>query len=356
MSVERDSCDLGRRDFLKSGVAMSGILAASGGLGMSNAWGATKMKSLDPINPDIMYGTTSSIWGNTHDIEFWAKRCGELGLQGIEPYPNAITKYLTPTFDPKGLKKVFDSAGIQFVDCANGAPATPSMDFIDPANTAKTIADHVKFAREFLQPLGADHWKCNMGNRPAGGPTDDQLKRLADTLNEIGRQTIAMGIRTSPHPHLWGPMEREHDFRMVMDNTDPRYVWLTLDTGHNVLGGMDPVKILGDYLPRLSEIHMKDTYAKYIGNTSTPTQEQHRVASLYHNLGGGGVDFPAVWKVLRDKHWKGWAIFDVDGPRKGDDGFDMYGGDDNLKVDDYLAININFIRNVLGVKLPPAGI
>ena len=36
-------------------------------------------------------------------------------------------------------------------------------------------------------------WKCNMGQRPAGGPSDDQLKRLADTLNEIGRQTIDDG-------------------------------------------------------------------------------------------------------------------------------------------------------------------
>ena len=54
-------------------------------------------------------------------------------------------------------------------------------------------------------------------------PSDDQLKRLADTLNEIGRQTIAMGIRLAPHPHIWGPMERERDVRRVMELTDPKY-------------------------------------------------------------------------------------------------------------------------------------
>ena len=46
---------------------------------------------------------------------------------------------------------------------------------------------------------------------------------------------------------------------------------------------------------------MKDTYPKYRGNTSTPTQAEHHQASLYHNLGVGGVDFPALFKVLRDR-------------------------------------------------------
>ena len=121
------------------------------------------------------------------------------------------------------------------------------------------------------------------------------------------------------------------------------------------LGGMDAVQIMSDYFPRIAEVHLKDTYAKYRGNTSTPTQEQHKVASVYHNLGGGGVDFPAVFKLLRDRHYKGWAVFDMDGPRKGDDGFDAIGGNMDLAVDDYLSHNINYLRVVLGVKLPPVG-
>ena len=187
-----------------------------------------------------------------------------------------------------------------------------------------------------------------MGRRPEGGPTDDQLKRLSDTLNRLGEQTIAMGIRLSPHPHIWGPVEREHEMRRMMELTDPKYVWLCADTGHLTLGGGDAVQIVNDYFPRVSEIHLKDTYAKYRGNTRTPTQEQHRVASVYHNLGGGGVDFVALFKVLRDRHFKGWAIFDVDGPRKGDDGYDAIGGNDKLKVDDYVAHNINYLRDEIG--------
>jgi len=32
--------------------------------------------------------------------------------------------------------------------------------------------------------------------------TEDHLKSLADTLNEIGRQSIVFGIKTAPHPHI----------------------------------------------------------------------------------------------------------------------------------------------------------
>jgi inosose dehydratase len=353
-----------RRVFLKSALAVSGAAMTAGVFGGSSAWAADRKvrhMPLDPENPDILFGTTSSIWGGSglappgqgHDLAYWIPRIAAYGLQGIEPYGPEIEVWRS---NPLGLKKLFDQAGVTFVDASNGEKGQ-STNFIDPAAIPKTIADHVAFARDFLQPLGADHWKVNMGARPPGGPSDEQLKRLANTLNEIGRQTIAMGIRLAPHPHIWGPLEREKDMRRVMELTDPKYVWMTADLGHLVLGGGDPVQIVKDYFPRIAEIHLKDTYAKYRGNSETPTQAMHKVASVYHNLGGGGVDFPAVFQVLRERHFKGWALFDVDGPRMGDDGYDAVGADGQhyqLLVDDYIAENINYLRDVLGIKLPPA--
>ena len=342
-----------RRHFMVTAAA----IAATAGLHTTKLWSKTVAhKALDPVNPDMLFGTTSSIWGgagvgaaNAHSTEWAVKRCSELGLQGIESYADGIEAYRS---DPMKLRALFDKYNMTFIDASNGEKGQ-STNFIDPDQIPKTIADHVAFCRDFLQPLGCDHWKINMGARPAGGPSEEQLKRLADTLNNLGRQTIAMGVRLSPHPHIWGPMEREKDMRWVMDHTDPKYVWMTADTGHLVLGGGDPAQIISDYFPRVSEIHLKDTYAKYRGNKETPTQEMHKQASVYHNLGGGGVDFPAVFDVLRKKNFKGWVVFDVDGPRKGDDGFDAIGGNINVAVDDYLSHNINFLRDVLGVKLPP---
>ncbi len=42
-----------------------------------------------------------------------------------------------------------------------------STNFIDPDQIPKTMADqHRLLRRDFLQPLGCDHWKINMGARP----------------------------------------------------------------------------------------------------------------------------------------------------------------------------------------------
>ena len=80
---------LQRRHFMTSTVA-AGVAAAMPQM----AFGATrkkiKHKPLDPVNPDILFGTTSSIWGGagvgakqTHDTPWAIKRVSELGLQGI---------------------------------------------------------------------------------------------------------------------------------------------------------------------------------------------------------------------------------------------------------------------------------
>jgi inosose dehydratase len=331
--------------------------AAASGLASTSVFGKTiRHKPLDPVNPDLLFGTTSSIWNDAglnantvYDTAQAIKVVAARGLQGIEFYAHGIEPYRSRV---KELRRLFDESGISFLDASNGEKGQ-STNFIDPDAIPKTIADHIAFCRDFLAPMGCDHWKINMGARPAGGPSDEQLKRLADTLNRLGAETIKMGVRLSPHPHIWGPLEREKEMRRVMDLTDPKYVWLCADTGHLTLGGGDAVQIISDYFPRLSEIHLKDTYAKYRGNTQTPTQAQHAIASVYHNLGGGGVDFQGVFKVLRDRRFKGWVIFDVDGPRKGDDGYDAIGGDDRLKVDDYLSHNINYLRTQLGINLPP---
>jgi inosose dehydratase len=315
---------------------LGGVALLAGALSVRQA--GAQPRSLDPVNPDISYGAAGYIWGT--DIAAAVADTARMGLQGLEPYRTHIPQYAG---DPGPLKAMYDAAGLLMPTCSNGG-AGQSTNFIDPAQTDKTIADHVKFAREFLVPFKAPVFKINVGARPAGGPNDDQLKTMARTLDELGRQTAAMGIRLAPHPHIWGPLERGPEVARVMELTDPRYVWLTTDTAHLTLGGMDAVKIIDTYFPRVAEVHLKDCDAKYRGNTQTPTRELHDKASVYKNLGvGGGVDFPAVFKVLRDRRFKGWVVLDLDPPRPGDGTGDIH---------DNLAANVNYLRNTLGVRLP----
>jgi hypothetical protein len=98
----------------------------------------------------------------------------------------------------------------------------------------------------------------NLGSRPPGYDTkDDHIKVCADALNQIGEQIIKMGVRLAPHPHVNSLVQTEHETRLLMQLTDPKYVWLTTDTAHLTLGGMDPLQIMKDYWPRVVEVHYK---------------------------------------------------------------------------------------------------
>jgi sugar phosphate isomerase/epimerase len=338
---------LKRREFLSSAIVATGMAALGPG---------AKAQGLDPASPDIRFGTTGSIFGvwrdgamrTSTDMRLMMRDVKHYGLEGLEPYSGQVQQYMD---NPAVVKKLSAETGVTLVDVGDlprrtGSAPWKGNPWLGGEDTPKLVAEMESFARTFLQPMGCTHWKNNMGARPEGGPSDDQLKRLAQTSNEIGRKTLAYGVRLALHPHIWGPMEREHEFRRVMELTDPRYVFLILDTGHNVLGGMDVVKITAEFLPRIAEFHLKDTFPQYRGNKQTPTREQHSKKSVYASVGQGkGVDFPGVFKVMRDRKWKGWAVFDIDAPRP---------GDGTGTVDDNIAASVNYMRTALGVKLPPA--
>ncbi|MDP7613089.1 MAG: hypothetical protein QF908_03835, partial [Dehalococcoidia bacterium] len=91
-------------------------------------------RPLDPENPDILYGSTSSLWDARHTIEWGIKRIAALGLQGIEPYAKQIENHRA---NPLALKKKFNESGVTLIDVSNGAKGQ-STNFIDPEETTKT--------------------------------------------------------------------------------------------------------------------------------------------------------------------------------------------------------------------------
>jgi len=343
---------LSRRHFIVSSTATAALAATT----------TAALGGLDPVNPDIKFGTTGSIFGSWNDASGGMKMSTNMrnmledvkhyGLEGFEPYSGQVVQYLGK---PQELKKLSQDVGIP-IACVGDLPRPPgakpfggsakAYPWLGGEGKKELIAEMEAVARDFLQPLGIDHWKNNMGPRPPGGPSDDQLKGLSDVANEIGMRTKKYGVRLSLHPHMWGPMEREHDFRYVMTHTDPNYVYLIMDTGHNVLGGMDVVKITDEFFPRITEFHLKDTFPQYRGNKAGPTPEMHKQKSVYASVGQGkGVDFPGVFAVMRKKKFKGWAVFDIDAPRP---------GDGTGSVDDNIAASVNYMRTALGVKMPTA--
>jgi sugar phosphate isomerase/epimerase len=235
------------------------------------------------------------------------------GFEGIEPFPSQVGEYYLR--NPLELKERLDAAGIELVTCSGGGPATTG-NFIDPAAVRETIDSHFSLARDFIQHFGCTHFKFNLGGRPEGGPTDAQLGTMADALNELDRRTADLGIRTAPHPHIWSPLERPEEIALVAERTDPEFVYFTADTAHLQLGGTDPVQFMRDYYSRVAAMHWKDAPFRYRHHTGpTPTREEHQENNLYTGMGTGGVDFPAIVRLLNERDFDEWITMDYDPPR-----------------------------------------
>lgn len=288
-----ETLDIDRRRFLKTGVAAVG-LATVASLVASEAMAALPFR----FGHTLGAGT----------IEDTIKLTEKVGYRGIEPSRDSIIGYRNK---PDELRKLFEAHGRVLASSSNEG-AGMSTDWLSPDKIPQTIKDHVEHAR-FLKDVGmSNHFKIVPTRaRLPTGPTDEMLKRMSDAWNEAGRQMAAFGIRFAPHNHVGTSFYLEPEFRRVMELTDRRYVFVTADTAHLQLGGMNSAVIIKEFLPRIAEVHYKDAPPEY-RNTGKIMNEMSGIP-YFRNLGAGAVDFVAVQKVLVENKYSNWVNLDLDG-------------------------------------------
>ena len=200
------------------------------------------------------------------------KMTAQYGYHGLEPFQDDMPQYLKQP--PEVFKKLLDDAGIALCTVGSGGQ------YLDAARVQDTIQNNADRAK-YVSHFGCKHLKVNLSQRVGQeNLSAENGKILARNLNEVGKRTMDHGIKFAFHPHAWTLVERQPELDMVMELTDPKLVFLVLDTGHATLGGIDPIKVLRDYYPRIASIHLKDAEAQY--NTAkgwkgpAPSQELHK--------------------------------------------------------------------------------
>ena len=114
-----------------------------------------------------------------------------------------------------------------------------------------------------------------------------------------------MGFRAGLHNHMGQIVQNEDELDRCMQMTDPKLFWLSPDTAHLHLAGMDAAKILERYKDRLMLADYKDA------KRGTALRDSSQ------DLGDGEVDFPACHRVLKSVSYKSWLICDLDVARQG---------------------------------------
>lgn len=81
------------------------------------------------------------------------------------------------------------------------------------------------------------------------------LTRSSDELGKIIREEY--GAQLHYHEHADSHVETQAQIERFLDNTDPRYTSLCLDTGHVAYRGGDSVALIRKYPDRVGYIHIK---------------------------------------------------------------------------------------------------
>jgi inosose dehydratase len=93
----------------------------------------------------------------------------------------------------------------------------------------------------------------------------EQWKSMISATNELGRMTWEEhGVRLQFHPHADSHVETQEQTEQFLQDTDPRYVSLCLDTGHLAYRHADVVSIIRRFSERIGYVHIKQMDPKIV--------------------------------------------------------------------------------------------
>jgi inosose dehydratase len=236
----------------------------------------------------------------------WDGRDGEameqiaaVGYPGIQLRANVLKEHP----DPKTLEATLAAHKLIFVALSSGGTQ------LDPAKEKEMLDEHTQHAKylhaaggKYLQVIGAGNPKSGAANWTAA-----DYKRQGYLLTEVGKRAAEYGIQTGFHNHMNTIGQAPEATDAIMDAADPKYVKLELDVAHYLQGGGDPAAAVRKYQRRLLFLHLKDT---------KPSPSAHD-GYEFAELGQGRVDFKALLAALKETHFRGWGIVELDGERPG---------------------------------------
>lgn len=142
--------------------------------------------------------------------------------------------------------------------------------------------------------LGGREWDVLLGN----------LARLQAMVREHG-------LLPTLHPHVGTAIEDRASVQRLLAESD---VPICLDTGHLVIGGMDPLELLDGHAGRVAHVQLKDVrraVASRVAAAETSFVDGVR-AGMFTPLGDGDVDVPAVVGALEGASYRGWYVLEQD--------------------------------------------
>ncbi|MDX6301940.1 MAG: inosose dehydratase [Nocardioidaceae bacterium] len=147
--------------------------------------------------------------------------------------------------------------------------------------------------------------------------TDDEWPVLLGNLTRLEHVAREYGLKPTLHPHVGTAIEDRESVLRLLGSSD---VALTLDTGHLLIGGMQPAELLAEHAGRVAHVHLKDVDAAVAARVSTGDASYLEAvqAGLYTPLGEGDLDVAGCVAALEGVGYSGWYVLEQDCALRGE--------------------------------------
>ncbi|MEP6640233.1 MAG: sugar phosphate isomerase/epimerase [Chloroflexota bacterium] len=224
---------------------------------------------------------------------------------------------------PEGaaLRKALAERGLRLPEVYLSIPATVDGPTLDaPAHARERLrlavdggADVLTVALD-LSPE-RDEWAGRAEEDGTPVLAEAGLAALVAHVHDIARDTRKAGLRTAFHPHGGTFIETPNEIRRLADRLDPGLVGICLDVGHVIVGGGDPVGLLGELGSRVTHVHLKDVDPDVLARLRSGELGGFGAAvrsRLFTELGSGVLDLDGVIDRLADRDYDGWLMVEQD--------------------------------------------
>jgi inosose dehydratase len=137
---------------------------------------------------------------------------------------------------------------------------------------------------------------------------------MVDGINRLGEIAHREGMRVCYHHHMGTGVQTRAEVDRFLQDTDPAYVHLLLDTGHLTWAGDDPLALARDHAPRIKHVHLKDIRRPVMEDANLRGMSflEAVQAGVFTVPGDGDIDFPPILQTLADSGYEGWLVVEAE--------------------------------------------
>ena len=187
----------------------------------------------------------------------------------------------------------------------------------DAALREAHIAEASAYA-EWLAHFGVDVMVMGLPMRQSWfeGPGSivglEAAQLVADFCNRLGAATLRHGVRLALHTEAHSLFSLARDIDLFMLLTDPVFVGFCPDTAHILLGGADPIEVVGRHKERVIATHWKDATGPAPVRVTIDHEIHKAHRPFFCALGSGKIDWAAWRDLLARANFAGWSIIEID--------------------------------------------